>query len=73
MISSLLYDALDSLAERYIPEGKHKLLHVDSRESWRELMINLIEKDRSKARVSVLAKCAIHWETLLINKLSIQN
>ncbi len=73
MISSVVYELLDTLAERHIPEGKHKYLHVYSREAWVDLMTDLVEKDLIQTRLSTLTKCAIHWETLLVHKLSILN
>ena len=73
MISNAVYELVDTLAERYVPEGKHSLLHVDSREAWKSLMIGLMEKDLITKRLSILTKCAIHWESLLVHKLSIQN
>ena len=73
MASSLLYEALDSLAERYIPSGKHKYLHVDAREMWVDLMTSLLDKGYIPAKLTVLKKYAVNWETLLVHKLSIQN
>jgi len=73
MISNVVYEVLDTLAEKYVPQGKHKGLHVDSREMWIDLMIGLIEKDLIRTRLSTLTKCAVHWESLLVHKLSIQN
>ena len=69
MVESTIYEALGSLAERYIPEGTHKLLHVNSRETWTNLMVDLIES----GKMYLLAKCAINWESLLFQKISIQN
>ncbi len=48
MISSVVYELLDTLAERHIPEGKHKYLHVYSREAWVDLMTDLVEKQLLK-------------------------
>ena len=73
MISNAVYELVDTLAEKHIPEGKHNLLHVESREAWKDLIIDLMEKDLLTKRLSVLTKCAIHWESLLVHKLSIQN
>ena len=73
MISNVVYEVLDTLAEKHIPQGKHMGLHVHPREVWLDLMVGLIEKDLIKTRLSTLTKCAIHWETLLVHKLSIQN
>lgn len=73
MVEQTIYEVLDSLAERYIPEGKHKMLHVDSREAWVNLMTELLETGAIRKRLSILTKCAASWELLLIQKLSIQN
>lgn len=73
MASSLVYEALDSLADRYIPSGKHKYLHVNSREVWVDLMTSLIDKGYIQAKLTVLKKYAVNWEVILVQKLSIQN
>ena len=73
MISPTKYEILDSLAVRYIPEGRHKCLHVNSRELWVDIMTGLIEKGFVKLKMPVLAKCAINWEFMLVTKLSILN
>lgn len=73
MVDKVTYEILDTLAERYIPEGIHKVLHVDSREMWIDLMIALIESKTIPMKVSIIAKCAASWEALLEQKLSIQN
>jgi hypothetical protein len=73
MVNEVTYKVLDTLAERYIPEGIHRVLHVDSREMWIDLMIVLIESKVIPMKVSIIAKCASSWEVLLAQKLSIQN
>lgn len=73
MVEQLIQETLEGLAERYIPEGTHKLLHVNSREAWMDLMLELIESGSISKRLSILAKCAINWEALLVHKISIQN
>jgi len=73
MVDKVTYEILDTLAERYIPEGIHRVLHVDSREMWIDLMITLIESKVIPMKVSIIAKCASSWEALLAQKLSIQN
>jgi hypothetical protein len=73
MVDKVTYEILDTLAERYIPEGIHRVLHVDSREMWIDLMITLIESKVIPMKVSIIAKCASSWEVLLAQKLSIQN
>lgn len=73
MEHQVVEELLDTLAEKHIPKGKHKLLHVDSREVWKDLMVTLIESRLIQMKVSILTKCAISWEALLVQKLSIQN
>jgi hypothetical protein len=73
MVDKVTYEILDTLAERYIPKGIHRVLHVDSREMWIDLMITLIESKVIPMKVSIIAKCASSWEVLLAQKLSIQN
>lgn len=73
MVELTLYETLESLAERYIPKGTHRLLHVNSREAWTNLMLELIKTGKIGNKLSLLAKCAINWESLLFQKISIQN
>lgn len=73
MEHQVIEELLDSLAERYIPKGRHKTLYVNSRETWKKLMVDLIESESISPRLSLISKCAISWESLLIQKISIQN
>jgi hypothetical protein len=73
MVDKVTYEVLDTLAERFIPEGIHRTLHVDSREMWRDIMISLLESKVIERKMSIITKCAISWEQLLIQKISIQN
>ena len=67
------YQFLDVLAEQYIPEGKHKLLHIDSRKAWLTMMTNLIDGGFVSKKLTLLKRCAINWEAMLAQKYSIQN
>lgn len=73
MKNKVTYDFLDGLAERYIPEGQHKLLHIDSRKAWLTMMTNLIKGGFVDKKLTTLKKCAINWEPLLAQKYSLQN
>lgn len=73
MVEEYVLEALDNLAEKYIPAGIHNLLHIDSREVWKEMMVILIEKKSVPLKLSYLTKCAISWESLLINRFSSLN
>lgn len=65
--------AIDELAEKYIPAGKHKILQVNSREAWKDVMFTFIERDAIPIKPSFFARCAISWEALLIQKYSMLN
>ena len=73
MVDKVTYEVLDTLAERFIPEGIHRTLHVDSREMWRDIMISLLKSKVIERKMSIITKCAMSWESLLIQKISIQN
>lgn len=73
MASKVTHDFLEALAEQYIPEGMHKLLHIDSRKAWLVLMTNLIKGGFVNKKLTTLKKCAINWEALLAQKYSMQN
>ena len=73
MVDDILYETLDHLAEKFIPEGRHKYLHVNSRELWIDLMVALLENDAIEKKLSIITKCAVNWELILIQKLSMQN
>lgn len=73
MTNDTTYEILDTLAVRYIPEGRHKYLHVDSRDAWISLMCSMLERGSIRFKISTLAKCAIYWEDLLVHKLSMLN
>lgn len=72
-VEQLLQETLNKLADKYIPEGQHRVLHVNAQEYWKKLMLELIETESIKPRLSILTKCAIYWEALLAQKISIQN
>ena len=69
----LLIDALDKIAEAYIPDGTHELLHVHSRTAWVEAMMELIECTNLKPNKDQLFYLAQSWENLLMKKYSSLN
>jgi len=73
MANRVVSDFLDVLAEEYIPEGRHKLLHINSREAWTTMMKNLLNGGFVTKKYTTLKKCAMNWEALLAQKYSIQN
>jgi len=73
MVNDTAYHFLNTLAEEYIPQGKHELLHIDSRKAWLSLMTNLLNGGYIEKRFNTLKKCAVNWEALLAQKYSMQN
>jgi len=53
-----------------VPNKKHPLLHIISRNAWVDLVIDLINKGHIKPKMAVILKCALNWEILLTNKIS---
>lgn len=69
----MLIDVLDKVAQKNIPEGVHKYLHVNSREAWVESVVYLIENSvvkLDKRNINALAK---NWESVLYKKYSTLN
>ena len=73
MVNNVIYEIIDSLAEKHIPAGKHKFLHVDSREAWKDLVIVMIESKIIGKKLSIITKLAINWEELLTRKIAMYN
>ena len=67
------YDVLETLADRYIPAGRHKYLHVDSRAVWIKTMKKVINNSTTRLTVGTLAKYAKNWEAVLVTRLSMLN
>lgn len=73
MVKFTIHNALEELSVKFIPEGKHSLLYINSREAWKELMIDLLNRDSIPKRLSFITKCAINWEALLFQRQSLLN
>lgn len=67
----LYYDVLDEIAESHIPAGRHKVLHVNSRQAWVETMAEMIERGYFKKKD--IEMMAVMWEQLLYKKYSALN
>jgi len=70
MISDTTYDIINTVADTYVPDKVHPELHVNSRDMWVDVVVNLVKKGLIKPRMAVILKCALNWETLLTIKLS---
>jgi hypothetical protein len=69
----LYYDVLDEVADIKIPEGKHPLLHVNSREVWVQIMTELLEYKVIDSKYENLLIYAESWEELLYKRFSAVN
>jgi hypothetical protein len=73
MLKEATYEILDNLATTYIPEGRHRLLHVNSREAWIKLMVDLLETRSVNFKMATLVKYARNWSVVLESRLSLLN
>jgi len=70
----MLIDTLDDIAEAYkIPNKKHEMLHVNSRECWINLVSSVIESEVIKPNKKIIHHLAKNWEIILCNKFSLLN
>jgi len=70
MISDTTYDIISTVADTYVPDKKHPLLHVISRNVWIDTVVDMVNRGVLKPRMAVIIKCALNWESLLTTKLS---
>ena len=70
MISDTTYDIISNVADVYVPNKKHPLLHVISRNAWVDIVVDMVNRGVIKPRMAVIMKCALNWEALLTLKLS---
>ena len=73
MINEVLYETIETLADRYVPSSRHRWLHVNSREAWIDMMVLLLETKSVKPKLSLITKCAINWEDLLYKRACMYN
>ena len=73
MLKEATYEILDSLASRYIPEGKHPHLHINSREAWVSMMAGLLERGYIRFKMALLVKYAKNWNVVLQTRFSLLN
>jgi hypothetical protein len=70
----LYYDVLDEIAETvHIPSERHGILHVNPKEAWVDLMVNLIEAGYVKGGYEDLCTMAENWEVVLYKRFSTLN
>lgn len=69
----LYYDVLDEVADAKIPDGIHPLLHVNSREAWVHIMVELLEHKAIESKYETLWHYADRWEDLLFKRYSSVN
>lgn len=69
----MLIDALDKVAEKYVPDGVHELLHVHSRTAWVETVSYLLEQGNIKPTKRNIQILAESWENILFKRYSTLN
>jgi len=69
----LYYDILDEVADSKIPNGIHPILHINSRDAWVQIMVELLESKAIQSKYETLWRYANNWEDLLFKKYSSLN
>jgi hypothetical protein len=69
----LIHSALDKVADLAIPEGRHELLYVDSREAWIKSVEYMIEVGLVSPTAKNIYALAENWEEVLYAKYSTLN
>lgn len=69
----LYYDVLDEVADAIIPNTIHPELHVNPREAWVEIMVELLEHKAIKSDYKTLCIYAENWESILYKRFSSVN
>ena len=70
----IYYDVLDEIAgSSEIPNEMHPLFHVNPREVWIQMMVDLIESGVIKSSYNNLYNYSCIWENMLYNRFSIVN
>ena len=66
----ILHDTLDKMATKYIPEGIHEMLHVNSREAWVNLVAKVLEHHKTRVSSKEMKMMLDNWEFLLYTQYS---
>jgi hypothetical protein len=70
----LYYDVLDDIADgSNIPNEIHPLFHVNAREKWMEIMVELADRDMIDPKTEDLYWWGVNWERVIYQRLSILN
>jgi hypothetical protein len=69
----LYYDVLDEVADTIIPNSIHPMLHINSKDAWVQIMVELIEHKAIKSDYKTLCQYAELWEDILYKRYSTVN
>jgi hypothetical protein len=69
----MIIETLDKIAEAYIPNEVHKLIHVRNREAWVQSVMYLIDHGVVEFDVKTIKTLATNWEAILYKKYSTLN
>lgn len=73
-IVMLYYDVLDDIADGSgIPNEMHPMLHVNPRNMWVEIMVDMLERGILNEKQDDLYEYAKFWEYMLYQRLSTLN
>jgi hypothetical protein len=64
------YDVLDEVAQACIPNKIHYILHVNPRQAWVDMMIQILDQGLIKSSYDNLYEYASNWEEMLYYRYS---
>jgi len=65
IITPEIEETIDSLVERWIPEGKDKFLHVEPRLYMKEMIVRLLETNKIPPKLVVVNSLIKNWRSFL--------
>jgi hypothetical protein len=73
IITPEIEETIDSLVERWIPEGKDKFLHVEPRSYMKEMIINLLETNKIPPKLVLVNSLLKNWRPFLYKRFGTLN
>jgi hypothetical protein len=64
-ITPEIEETIDSLIERWIPEGKDKFLHVEPRSYMKEMIVHLLETNKIPPKLAIVNSIIKNWRSFL--------
>jgi len=72
-ITPEIEETIDSLVERWIPEGKDKFLHVEPRSYMKEMVVYLLKTNKIPPKLVIINSLIKNWRPFLHKRLGTLN